>query len=185
MPGGASSGGENAGTQVSSQGVRKSSPLSMQMVTMAVGDLDGDGVEEIVLATDGELQFYHFREGRFAPIAKAPISKRLKIHAINLADLDKNGKMEIYISATDENTVSSLIAEWDKERGLQILHKNIRWYLRPMEVPGEGCGFNRPGERAGGKYSCFPWDIPADDGEGERCTEKRQKTVIAGFGQSV
>jgi hypothetical protein len=136
--GGSIVGGENAGIQVTSQGVRKSAPLSMQMVTMAVGDLDGDGVEEIVLATDGELQFYHFREGRFALIAKSPISKRLKVHAINLADLDGNGKMEIYISATDENTVSSVVAEWDKARGLQMLHKNIHWYLRPMEISGEG-----------------------------------------------
>jgi hypothetical protein len=136
--GGGIVGGENAGTQVSAKGVRKSSPLSMQMVSMAVGDLDGDGVDEIVLAADGELQIYHYREGRFVQFAKTPISQKLKVHALNLADLDKTGKKKIYLSATDENTISSLIAEWSKDHGLHIVHKNMRWYIRPMEIPGEG-----------------------------------------------
>jgi hypothetical protein len=131
-------GTEHGGVQVSSQGVRKSAPLSMKMVAMSVGDLDGDGVDEIVLAEDGELRVYRFLEGRFAQIAKVPISPRLKIHAMNLADLDKSGRMKIYISATDDKTISSLVAAWDMEHGLQTLHKNVRWYLRPIEIPGEG-----------------------------------------------
>ena len=136
--GGGIVGAEKGGALVSSQGVRKSSPLSMKMVAMAVGDLDGDGVQEIVLVENGELRIFHFKEGRFLQIAKVPISPRLKIHAMNLADLDKSGRMKIYISATDEKTVSSLVLAWDKEHGLQTLHKNVRWYLRPMEIPGEG-----------------------------------------------
>jgi TolB-like protein len=136
--GGSIVGAENSGVLVSSQGVRKSSPLSMNMVAMAVGDLDGDGVQEIVLAEDGELRIYHFKEGRFLQIAKVPVSPRLKIHAMNLADLDKSGRMKIYISATDEKTISSLVLAWDKEHGLQTLHKNIHWYLRPLEIPGQG-----------------------------------------------
>ena len=136
--GGSIVGAENSGALVSSQGVRKSSPLSIKMVAMAVGDLDGDGVQEIVLAEDGELRIYHFKEGRFLQIAKAPISPQLKIHAMNLADLDKSGRMKIYISATDDKAISSLVLAWDKEHGLQTLHKNIRWYLRPLEIPGQG-----------------------------------------------
>jgi hypothetical protein len=57
---------------------------------------------------------------------------------MNLADLDKSGRKEIYISATEGTMVSSLVVVWDKAHGLQTLHKNVRWYLRPMEVPGEG-----------------------------------------------
>ncbi len=136
--GGSIVGAENGGALVSSQGVRKSSPLSMKMVAMAVGDLDGDGVQEIVLAEDGELRIYHYKEGRFLQIAKASISPRLKIHAMNVADLDKSGRMKIYISATDESEISSLVVAWDKEHGLQTLHKNVRWYLRPMDIPGKG-----------------------------------------------
>ena len=131
-------GGENNGMLVSSQGVRRSAPLSMKMIAMAVGDLDGDGMLEILLAEDGDLRIFHFQEGRFSQIAKVPIAADLKIHAMNVADLEKNGHMDIYISATEGNRPSSCVASWSKEHGLQMLHKNIPWYIRPMDIPGEG-----------------------------------------------
>jgi hypothetical protein len=131
-------GAENSGMPVSSEGVKKSAPLSMKMVGMAIGDLEGNGEQDIVVAADEELRLYHYNQGRFLQIAKLKISPRLKIHAINLADVDKSGKSKIYISATEERTASSLILAWDKEQGLQTLHKNIPWYIRPMEIPGQG-----------------------------------------------
>ena len=132
-------GSEGGGMPIASQGVRKSTPLSMNMIGMAMGDLEGNGKQEIVVAgADGELRIYQFNEGRFLQLAKLHISPRLKINAINVADVEKSGRCQIYISATDETDVSSLVLTWNKEHGLQTVHKNVRWYLRPMDIPGEG-----------------------------------------------
>lgn len=131
-------GAESAGVKVSSRGVRRSTQLSMNLVSMAVGDLDGDGVDEIVLAAPGKLAIYHFQNGRFSQIAKAAISSRLKINALNLADPGRTGRDTIYLSATDGNTISSLIARWDMAHGLQILHRDIHWFIRPLTIPGKG-----------------------------------------------
>ncbi|MDR3631528.1 MAG: VCBS repeat-containing protein [Desulfocapsaceae bacterium] len=136
--GGSIIGAENSGMPVSSQGVRKSTPLSMKMVGMAMGDLEGNGQREIVAAGDEELRIFQFNEGRFQQVAKLQISPRLKIHAVNVADVDKSGRSLIYISATEEKTISSLVLSWDKAHGLQTIHKNVRWYLRPMAIPHDG-----------------------------------------------
>jgi hypothetical protein len=130
--------GESGAMQVAANGVRKSSPISMEMVAMGVGDLDGDGTKEIVLAGNGELRIFHFRDGRFFQIAKASLASRLKIQAMNLADLNHDGRDEIYICATDGENISSLIAEWNAKQGLHILYKEIPWYLRPLKIPGRG-----------------------------------------------
>ena len=136
--GGSIVGAENSGVPVSSQGVRKSSPLAIKMVGMATGDLEGNGKPDLVVATEEELRIYQFNEGRFLQLAKLRLSPRLKIHAINVADVEKSGRCQIYISATEDLSLSSLILTWDKAHGLQTEHKDIRWYLRPMEIPGEG-----------------------------------------------
>ena len=47
-----------------------------------------------------------------------------------MADLDGDGKDEIYISATDGLYVSSLIMKYDSPGGFQIVSRNISWYLR-------------------------------------------------------
>ncbi len=129
--------GESGGVRVAANGVRKSSPISMEMVAMDVGDLDGDGTKEIVLAGDGGLRIFHFKDGRFLQIAKASLTSRLKVQAMSLADLNHDGRDEIYISATDGDYISSLIAEWNNRQGLHILHQDIHWYLRPLKIPGK------------------------------------------------
>ena len=136
--GGSIVGAGHGGMQATGERVRRSTPISMDMVAMAVGDLDGDGVKEIVLAGNGELLIYHFRDGRFSQVGKASLSSRLKVQAMDLADLNHEGRDRIYISATVGDTISSLIAEWDARQGLHIVSKEIPWYLRPLQIPGKG-----------------------------------------------
>jgi len=116
----------------------KSQNLKLDLQAMEIGDVDGDGVNEVVLA-DRNMVYIYKREGnRFAKVGQISILDRLKIHAISLADLNNNGKEEIYISAADHSAPYSVVAEWKKENEAEILIENAPWYLRAMEMPGEG-----------------------------------------------
>ena len=51
--------------------------------------------------------------------------------------MDENGKAEIYISAADDQYPHSWAYEWNGN-SLDIILDDIPWYIRVMDIPGEG-----------------------------------------------
>lgn len=123
---------------VSAKTMRASSILPVEIVAMDVGDLDGDGMQEMVSASKTEVQVFHFKEGIFESIGKYDLRPTFKIHAVTLADLDGDKKSEIYISANERFRISSLIMTWSAKDGIRTLTEDIPWYLRPVFMPGGG-----------------------------------------------
>jgi len=110
-------------------------PLSLEGI--AIGDVDGDGGLEVVMADRGKVIVYKLNEGRLTEFAQIKPLARYKIHAVNAADLNGNGKAEIYVSAADPTIPGSMAAEWDGKE-MKILFEDARYYLRPLKVPGLG-----------------------------------------------
>lgn len=129
---------EGGGQLLLAKGIRKSAKIPMKMVSMASGDLDGDGQNEILLGGSGELKIFQFVGGVFKKVDTVSLSASLKIHAINVADLDNDKSMEVYISANSGYLASSLILQWKKGSGGTVIMDKIPWYIRPLNYPGEG-----------------------------------------------
>ncbi len=128
--------GENG--SVTAKGVKRSTVIPAVVVSMDVGDLDNNGEKEIVFASHTALQVFHYAEGRFQKMAERSFPPTFKIHALNIADLDKDGRSEIFVSANEGLDLSSMILGWSAEGGLKVLSNNIRSFIRPVLLPGEG-----------------------------------------------
>jgi hypothetical protein len=124
--------------KVSAQGVRRTTELSLKMLSMVVGDADGDGSTELILLTERDLRVFQFIGRKASEVAKTTLPASIKVHAINMADIDNNGRKEIYLSATKDLNVSSLIMEWDKTAGFTTTKQFIPWYIRPIDHPTRG-----------------------------------------------
>ena len=105
---------------------------------MAVGDADGDGVEEIFTLAGRTLKIFQVQDRVIRELAEVSLSPRIDRHAIGLADIDGDGRAEIYLSGTDGLYVSSAIMQWSKAGGAQMVAENIHYYIRPVWVPQRG-----------------------------------------------
>ena len=114
----------------------RSRKMPMELMDLNAGDLDGDGSVEIVLLARSELLLYRLLDGQFQKIAAVPLADHLRYHGVTLADLNGNGRQEIYVSASAGEVPDSSVYEWDGRELRQLLTK-VRYYLRAMDVPGD------------------------------------------------
>lgn len=144
-------GAPGSAIKVSAKEGKKSLTIPREIRIFAVGDIDGDGGDEIVVLMGRSLELYKVEGNKINKISSTTLPSTIDCHAINAADLDNNGRMELYVSGTDDLDVSSLIVDWDKGKGFRIVSNNIPWYIRPIFVPGKGwllAGQKRGAEKA-------------------------------------
>lgn len=110
--------------------------LSLQFMEMA--DLDGDGQDEVIFADIDSVQIFKRDNTRLSKVGQIPGKVGYRIHAITVADLNKNGKPEIYVSAADTKNPHSFAFEWLGADKANYLFQDQKWYVRVMQVPGEG-----------------------------------------------
>ncbi len=127
-----------SGVTTRGRGARMTTTVPVDMRAMAVGDVTGDGEKEILLLAGSSLRLFGTQENALVQLSETALPKNLVSHALNLADLDGDGRDEIYISATDGLYVASMIMHYQPGTGFQVSTENIRWYLRPLLVPGKG-----------------------------------------------
>jgi TolB-like protein len=104
---------------------------------MDVGDVDGDGQLDIVMAKRDAVFMYHLVNSRLQEFGSVKMPARSSIHSISVADTDMNGKAEIYVSACDETTPHSWAYEWNG-KDFDIILDDVPWYIRTVKLPGEG-----------------------------------------------
>jgi TolB-like protein len=118
-------------------GFTKSQNLDFYLQSMDVGDIDGDGTDDIVVASENQIYVYHRQENNFTQFGSVSLRLRYKIHALSMADLNNNGRDEIYISAADEDTPFSFAVEWQGGEFAFFLEKEP-WFIRAVTIPDKG-----------------------------------------------
>ncbi len=110
-------------------------PISMQDLT--VGDIDGDGTNDLIVASTSEIFVYQIAGTNLAHFGQISLPANHKIISIEIADLDTNGLSEIYVTSVDHNSrPSSMAVHWQNNR-FSYLFQNQRWFIKPIFTPGQ------------------------------------------------
>ena len=130
--------GDQAGATFESRGIRKSGILPMQVESLVVGDLNKDGTNDLIVSSRSKIRIFTYADLNFREVAEYNFSPSMKIHAINIGDHDDSGMPKLYISANEGRFASSAILSWNGSASLQSVSQTLRWYIRPVTLPGRG-----------------------------------------------
>jgi hypothetical protein len=113
----------------------RSRRMDRQIRGVTTGDIDGDGTHEIVCIDSSALFAYRITDGHLAKIAD--MDAGVANIAVDAADLNGNGRWEVFITQFDDEKLRSYVLEWEGS-GLRRIESNLRWYFRTIDVADRG-----------------------------------------------
>ena len=109
----------------------QSQPFSFQIMGIAVGDVDGDGQNEVILIGEKNLYVYRW-EKEFKLLWKREGGKFDQYLAVDAADVDQDGKAEIFVTNIQGEKLSSFVVAF-KDGAFKTVASGLDWFLRVVE----------------------------------------------------
>ncbi|MEW6669381.1 MAG: FG-GAP-like repeat-containing protein [Thermodesulfobacteriota bacterium] len=119
------------------KGVSHTQGIRAEVISLDVGDVDGDGRNELVYVSVDTVFVYKWAEKGFAQFRAIKEKWTTGMVYVSVADLDGNGRAEIYVSNLGDLDVQSFVLEWDGANFRKIA-EGQRWFLRVTDMPGKG-----------------------------------------------
>lgn len=125
-------------TGVDSDHYWRSPRINQTITSIAVADIDLDGKNELVVLTPDRVLVYRLSGSHFAQIYEMKNGPKGTYLFIDTADIDGDGRPEIFVSNVFNYSIESFVLEWTGA-GLRIKAKDIPYYFRVQPKPsGQG-----------------------------------------------
>jgi len=118
-------------------GAWRSRPLSFDVRGMALADVDGDGRNEIVFLDDHIVYVYRYDKQNLVELERWEAPKAADCLTVDAADLNGNGRAEIYVTALRNKKLASFVLELTGTKLVKLVD-GIDYFLRVVDYPGQG-----------------------------------------------
>jgi TolB-like protein len=146
-------------------GFWQSQSLEEAITSMAVADVNGDKIPEILLLSPGALYIYQQAPSSLHLIKKYEGDRDDHFLWVSTADLNGNSIPEIYVSnRRREQLMSSFVLEWNGSDWVRTA-ESIRYHLRAMELLGKGTVLLGQGSREEAPFSGGIYIMKKGEGE--------------------
>lgn len=153
---------------------------------LALGDVDGDGKIETVIATPHEIHIYRSENNRFFKVKEIVKDRYKYFIGLDIADINNNGYPEIFVTSLNahRNGVNSFVLEYNGQEYNRIVKKSY-WYYRVVELPLRGKVLLGQKQKTGGPdpFSSNIFEMIWRDSEYEPETQimRRNRANLMGF----
>jgi TolB-like protein len=117
-------------------GVWRSQALAYASGGVAVGDVTGDGKNEIVVLGTATVEVFAYAGEQLTPVAKYEPPTNFQLLNINTFDINGDGRAEIIVSARYFKEPRAFVLEYDGGK-LDLKYRDIPLYLNVASVPPE------------------------------------------------
>ncbi len=148
----------------------QSQPFPFHMKGMAVGDVDGDGRNEVVLIAEKTLQVYRW-DREFKLLWKRESGKLDTYMAVDVADVDKDGRAEIFVTNMQGDRLASFVVAF-KDGAFRTVSSGMEWFMRVVEWGEKGKVLL--GQYKGYRDEGFAWPIYELGWDGKTYKEMRK-----------
>ncbi len=115
----------------------QSQSFPFQIKGVAIDDFDGDGRNEVALIEERNLYIYRWETGEFKLLWKFNGRTADKYLAVDAADIDKDGKAEIFVTNIQDDRLASFAVAF-KDGAYRKVAENLDWFLRVVEWGEKG-----------------------------------------------
>jgi TolB-like protein len=139
----------NAPDPLNRRGFWMSQQLPTEFKGMAIGDINNDDLNEVVVIDSHNVYIYQKTANGLKLLEKIAGKSYDNYIAVDVADINKNGVKEIIVTSLNDTTLDSFVLEFKDGKYVKIA-SDIRWFLRVIDTPsgplllGQEYGFGKP-----------------------------------------
>jgi len=126
--------GAETGGSLSGEGFWRSPAIPEAISGLDVADVDGDGRNEIVYCSKHQVTVVRLENRIFRKIATYEGSVSENFFTLDAADINRNGRAEIFVNNQSSDRVKSMVLEW-KDNRLEPIVKDKSWIYRIVNLP--------------------------------------------------
>jgi TolB-like protein len=114
----------------------KSENFKTEIHSLAIGDITGDGRNEVVFVDLSTVYVHRYAEGAFAPLLTLSEKTHNQFMRVDTADINGNGVAEIFVTnyVPNHKRLQSFVLEWNGTAFERISEK-ADWYYRVVHRP--------------------------------------------------
>lgn len=117
---------------------------------MDIGNVNNDGLNDVVIIDKNNVYIYQKTDKELKLLEKINGKTHHNYIAVDIADINRNGTNEIFITALNGTLLESFVLEF-KNGKFEIIASNLRWFFRILEnssgmplLLGQQYGFIKP-----------------------------------------
>lgn len=125
----------NSAKPMERRGFWMSQRYTAEFKGMDIGDVNNDGLNEIVVIDNYNIMIYQKKEGKSKLLQKIA-GKSYDIYlSVDVADINKNGIPEIIVTSINRDLLDSFVIEF-KDGKFKKIASDLRWFLRVINADG-------------------------------------------------